>query len=133
MDRVSIFVANVFDQLDPFNTGNQVLFYAWLGIFTFTTVAVWRCPFGWLRFICFIVNQLFSIGILISWSLTVLLAVTYWRESLVVLGTTAVVSFLLFRRRRPRRVAKPEIEPTLDGRGAPRLPPSRPDAGGNPL
>ncbi len=128
MQQVVGTITGVFDQLNPFNTGNLILFFGWLVVFTFTSVAVWRCPTAWFRFICFVVNQVFSVGILLSWTLTALLAFTYWRESLLVLAGTAVGSFWLFRRRRPRKGVRMPPDPTQDGRGVPRLPPSGPDA-----
>jgi hypothetical protein len=133
MQRVVAEITSVFDQLNPFNTGNLILFFGWLAVFTFTTVAVWRCPLPWFRFLCFVVNQLFSIGILLSWTLTVLLAVTYWRESLLVLAGTGIGSFWLFRRRRPRVPAGVAPDQVRDGRRPAGLPPSRLDADDEPL
>ena len=89
-----------FDQLNPFSLGNLVFYFFWLTIYSFTLVAVWRSHRAWVRFICFVINQILSIGVLISWSLTVLLAYTYWLPSaLVFLGVTGT-TFHLFRRRR---------------------------------
>lgn len=121
-------ITGVFDQLNPFNAGNLILFFGWLAVFTFTTVAVWRCQVAWFRFVCFVVNQIFSVGILLSWTLTALLAFTYWRESLLVLAGTGIGSLWLFRRRQPRKGAYIPPGPTRDGRGVRRLPPSGPDA-----
>jgi hypothetical protein len=89
-----------FDQLNPFSLGNLVYYFAWLTIYTFTLVAVWRSHRSWVRFICFVVNQVFSLGVAISYVLTGLLAYTYWLPSaLVVLGVGGT-TFHLFRRRR---------------------------------
>lgn len=88
-----------FDQLNPFSMGNLVFYFAWLVIYSFTMVAVWRSHRAWVRFICFVINQVLSIGVLISWSLTVLLAYTYWLPSaLVFLGVTSSTIYLLRRR-----------------------------------
>jgi hypothetical protein len=133
MQGIADEITNVFDQLDPFSTGNRILFFAWIVVFAFTSVAVWRCPFAWFRFLCFIVNQLFSVGILISWGLVVVLAVTYWRESLLVLAGTGIGSFWLFRRRRPRVAASGSPDQVRDGRRPAGLPPSRLDADDEPL
>lgn len=92
----------VFDQLNPFNTANLVLYFTWLVVFSFTMVAVWRSDSRLLRFLCFIINQLFSVGVVLSWTLTSLLAYTYWRESLAAFAATIVLTGWLFRRRRPR-------------------------------
>jgi hypothetical protein len=92
-------LAGFFDQLNPFSLGNLVFYFAWLAIYSFTMVAVWRSHRAWVRFICFVINQVLSIGVLISWSLTVLLAYTYWLPSaLVFLGVTGSTIYL-FRRR----------------------------------
>ena len=89
-----------FDRLNPFSLSNLVFYFAWLAIYGFTLVAVWRSHLAWVRFVCFVINQVLSIGVLISWSLTVLLAYTYWLPSaLVFLGVTGS-TFYLFRRRR---------------------------------
>ncbi|MDJ0950549.1 MAG: hypothetical protein QNJ94_16680 [Alphaproteobacteria bacterium] len=92
-------VTGVFDQLNPFNLANLILFFAWLALFTFTTVAVWRSNSAWLRLLSFLVNQVFSVGIVLSWTLTSLLAYTYWQHSLAVVAATGMVALWLFRRR----------------------------------
>jgi len=88
------------EQLNPYNTGNQVLYYGWLVVYTFTWVAVWRSTRPWFRFLCFLVNQLFSVGILLSTILTIAFIISFWRESLAVFVATAAISLFLFRRRR---------------------------------
>jgi hypothetical protein len=99
LESTGDFYHSVVDPLNPFNRGNIVLYFAWIVTYTFTWVAVWRSPRSWFRFVCFLVNQLFSIGILISWTLTVILAYAYWQASLATFAATAAVSLLLFRRR----------------------------------
>ncbi len=89
-----------FDQLNPFSLGNLVYYFAWLTIYSFTLVAVWRSHRGWVRLICFAINQVLSIGVLISWTLTLLLAYTYWLPSAVVFFGVGGTTFHLFRRRR---------------------------------
>lgn len=110
-------VTGVFDQLNPFNLGNLILYFAWLVVFTFTTVAVCCARAGWFRFLCFAVNHLFSVGFLLSWTLTVLLAYTYWKQSLIVLAATAILSVLTMRRRRrdrKDRMEPPEALPVIE-------------------
>ena len=97
---VAAYYHSVVDPLDPFNRGNIVLYFTWIVVYTFTGVAVWRSERSWFRFVCFVVNQLFSIGILISWSLTIILAYAYWQESLAAAAATAAAGLFLFRRRR---------------------------------
>jgi hypothetical protein len=88
------------EQLNPYNTGNQVLYYGWLVVYTFTWVAVWRSTRPWFRFLCFLVNQLFSVGILLSTVLTIAFIISFWRESLALFVATAAISLFLFRHRR---------------------------------
>jgi hypothetical protein len=89
----------VLEQLNPYNTGNQILYYVWLVVYTFTWVAIWRSKRPWLRFLCFVVNQLFSVGILMSTIVTVAFIISFWIETLAVFIVTAAISLFLFRRR----------------------------------
>ncbi|MGH6930886.1 MAG: hypothetical protein ACREEE_00475 [Dongiaceae bacterium] len=93
-------VTGVFDQLNPFNAGNLLVYFTWIVIYTFTWMAIWRSRAPWLRFVSFVVNQLLSVGIVLSWTLTGLLAYTYWMQSLAAFVVTACVGFYAFRRRR---------------------------------
>ena len=97
---VAAYYHSVVDPLDPFNRGNIVLYFTWIVVYTFTGVAVWRSPRSWFRLVCFVINQLFSIGILISWSLTIILAYAYWQASLVAFAATSAAGLFLFRKRR---------------------------------
>jgi hypothetical protein len=97
---VADYYRSVVDTLNPFNRGNIVLYFTWIVVYTFTWVAVWRSERSWFRFVCFAINQLFSIGILISWSLTVILAYAYWQASLAVFAGTGAAGLFMFRRRR---------------------------------
>jgi hypothetical protein len=99
LESVGDYYRSIVDPLNPFNRGNIVLFFTWIVTYTFTGVAVWRSERSWFRFLCFLVNQLFSIGILISWSLTLILGYAYWREALATFAVTAAISLFLFRRR----------------------------------
>ncbi|WP_119458747.1 hypothetical protein [Rhodospirillaceae bacterium SYSU D60014] len=100
MTSLGIAATGVLDQLNPFSLGNLILYFAWLIIFTFTGIAVWRSGIPWLRLICFLVNQVVSVGVLLSWTLTGLLAYTYWWESVSVFAATAAGSLYLFRTRK---------------------------------
>lgn len=90
---------DVLEQLDPYNAGNQVLYYGWLTVYVFTGIAVWRSQRGWLRFLCFLVNQLFSVGMLLSTVLTVAFVYSFWKESLATALATAALALFLFRRK----------------------------------
>lgn len=91
-------VTGIFDQLNPFNTGNLIIYFLWLVVFTFTVIAIWRAPRGWIRLLCYVVNQAFSVGIILSWTLTSLLAYTYWQYSLATVAATLVVAWLVVGR-----------------------------------
>jgi hypothetical protein len=99
IEAVGDYYHSIVDPLNPFNRGNIVLYFAWIVTYTFTWVAVWRSERSWFRCACFVVNQVFSIGILISWSLTLILAYAYWQASLITFAVTAAISLFLFRRR----------------------------------
>jgi hypothetical protein len=94
-------VQDVFDQLDPFSLGNRIVYFCWLGLYSFTLVVVWRSRHSWVRFLCFLLNQILSVGVVISWSLTVLLAYTYWLPSAVIFVTIAGAALYLFRGKKP--------------------------------
>jgi presenilin-like A22 family membrane protease len=96
-------LTGIFDQLNPFNVGNLVIYFAWLVVFTFTTIAIWRADRAWIRLFCYAVNQVFSIGIVLSWTLTSLLAYTYWKASIGAVVASAVVAFFVFADRGRRR------------------------------
>ncbi len=90
-------IQDVFDQLDPFSFGNRIVYFCWLALYSFTLVAVWRSRHSWVRLLCFVLNQVLSIGVVISWSLTVLLAYTYWMPSAAMFVTIAGGTLYLFR------------------------------------
>lgn len=101
MHNVVNFTTTVYDQLNPFNAGNLALYFAWVVSYMLTLMGIWRSRRALTRFCCFAVNQTFSVGILLSWTLTALLAYTYWWQSLVVAASAALLGWLLFSPRRP--------------------------------
>src|SRR5215470_18619850 len=92
-------VQRIFDQMNPFNTGNLILYYTWLVIYSTTLIAAWRAHGVKTRFVCFVVNQALQIGVFMSWSLTVLLAVTYWLPTVLTFVAVVAVTFYLLRGR----------------------------------
>jgi hypothetical protein len=90
-------IAGVLDQLNPFSLGNRIIYFTWLALYSFTLVAVWRSRHGWVRLVCLLANQLFSVGVLISWSLAILLAYTYWLASALLFLAVAGSTFYFFR------------------------------------
>ena len=89
----------IYDEVNPFNTANLVLYYAWLVLYSATLVAAWRAHGVKTRFVCFVINQALQIGIFMSWSLTILLAVTYWLPSLLTFLAVIAITFYLLRGR----------------------------------
>lgn len=101
MDGIERAFTSLVDQLNPFSLGNLIFYFTWLTLYTFSLVAVWRSHRSWVRFICLVLNQVLSIGVLISYSLTLLLAYNYWLPTALIFLSVALVTFLLFRRRHP--------------------------------
>jgi len=119
MNEVVSSIRNLFDTLNPFNAGNLVIYFTWLVVYIFTLVAIWRSNSRIVRLISFLINQLFSIGVILSWTLTALLAYTYWIASLGTIVVTLVLSWWLFRTKKAEdRVdaEKARREPALIGR-----------------
>jgi hypothetical protein len=90
---------SIAEQLNPYSVANQVLYYTWLVLYTFTWVAVWRSNRAWFRFVCFVVSQAVSIGMIQATWITLAIAIAFWRESLAIFVATAALSLFLFRRR----------------------------------
>jgi hypothetical protein len=89
----------IYDEINPFSTGNLVLYYVWLVTYSATLIAAWRAPGVKTRFVCFVVNQALQIGVFMSWSLTVLLAVTHWLPTLLTFLAVVAVTLYLLRGR----------------------------------
>lgn len=94
-------IRGVFDNLNPFNTGNLILYFAWLFIYCFSLMAIWRSNSKLVRLSCWVLSQGFSVGFVLSYSLTVLLAVTYWKASIATVVATLVFGWWVFRTREP--------------------------------
>ena len=92
-------IQSLYDQLNPFSSGNLVLYYGWLVAYSITMVATWRARRTWTRFVCFVGNQLLQVGVLLSWSLTVLLALTYWLPTVLIFVAVAATTFYVLRAR----------------------------------
>lgn len=103
MSEIVNAIKGIFDNLNPFNIGNLIIYFSWIVVYTFTLTAIWRSHNGFVRFLCFLANQIFSIGIILSWTLTVIIAYTYWIASLGTVAVTLIVSWYLFRARPSQR------------------------------
>ena len=103
----------IWDQLNPYSTGNIVLYFSWLVVYTLTWVAIWRSERPWFRCLCFVVNQLFSVGMLQATVVTGILAYSFWQESLGAFVATGACSLYVFRRRKPRAVIADEPRQTV--------------------
>ena len=90
---------SLYDELNPFSTGNLVLYYAWLMIYSATLIASWRAPSAGARLLAFILNQVMQVGVFLSWSLTVILAATFWVPSLLLSIAVAATTFYVLRER----------------------------------
>ena len=88
---------SIYDQLNPFSTGNIILYYAWLLIYSTTLVATWRARRAGTRFLAFLLNQVMQVGVFLSWSLTVVLAVTFWLPSLLLCIAVIATTFYVLR------------------------------------
>ena len=99
MQSLTAQVQRIYDELNPFNTGNLILYYTWLVIYSATLVASWRAHGVKTRFVCFVLNQVLQVGVFMSWSLTLLLAVTYWLPSLLTALTVILLTFYFLRAR----------------------------------
>ena len=92
-------IQSLYDQLNPFSTGNIVLYYVWLMVYSTTLVATWRAQRAPTRFLAFILNQLMQVGVFLSWSLTVVLAATYWLPSLLLCIAVVATTFYVLGER----------------------------------
>lgn len=106
MDSIFSGFGGFIDQINPASRNNQILFLVWLIITVFTGTALWRCGNRWIRLVCLLINQIFSMGILLSWAQIIVPAYILWREALVVMVLTVAITWFLFRKRRPK--SKPE-------------------------
>ena len=100
--EVGEFFSGFFNQFNPYNSANLIAYFTWLIVYVATWITVWRSSLAWLRFVSFLLNQIFSVGILISWSLVILIAVRFWIPSLIVGLLTAGMTLFVFRRRQTK-------------------------------
>ena len=113
------------DQINPASRNNQILFMIWLVVTVFTGTALWRCGNRWIRLVCLLINQVFSMGILLSWAQIIVPAYILWKEALVTMVLTVAIGWFLFRKRKPK---KGEPEPR-SGRNRKDRRPDRPGGG----
>ena len=125
MDDVISAVKGVFDTLNPFSLGNLIVYFAWLVIYVFTLVAIWRSNNRWIRLLCLILNQVFALGMFVSYTLAIVLTVTYWQAALATAVGTVILSWWLFRQRKPREETGDRVGDAIaprDHASAPGLP-----------
>lgn len=96
------------DQLNPLSKGNVTLYFVWLTLYIVTATAVWRAERRWLRGICFLLNQVFSVGVLISLLNVVVPAIFFWAESLAAAAAAFVGTAFLCRKRKKAPDATPD-------------------------
>jgi len=92
---------SIVDTVNPYSSGNVTLYFLWLVLYTFTAMALWRSQRRWIRLCCFLLNQIFAVGVVISWTIVLILAYEYWIPSLVVLAAVIALGWWIFRERRP--------------------------------
>lgn len=96
------FLARFVDQLNPLNSGNVALYFATLFVYVFTAVSLWLSNSWAWRLACFILNQLFSVGVVISWTLVLIITYQYWPFAIAMvaaaLAAATVPRFVSHRR-----------------------------------
>lgn len=93
---------SIVDTMNPYSSGNVALYFAWLVLYAFTAMAIWRSQNRWVRLLCFLFNQVFAVGVVISWTIVLILAYEYWIHSLAVLALVIALGWWTFRPPRPR-------------------------------
>lgn len=102
MDGVISTFQGLFDTLNPLSRSNLIIFFAWLVVYVFTLIAIWRSNNRWIRLLCLVINQIFAVGIVVSYANAVLITVTYWRAALGTVLGTVIFTWWMFRKRKPR-------------------------------
>jgi|SRR6185369_11616838 len=100
------FLDRLIDQLNPLSSGNLVLYFVTVFVYSYTSVAVWLARRASWRFLCFLINQLFSFGVFVSWTVAVVISFTYWRYALGMAAfgvLTAIFLWAALRNRHRRR------------------------------
>lgn len=106
---------SIVDTMNPYSSGNVTLYFAWLVLYAFTAMAIWRSQNRWVRLLCFLFNQVFAVGVVISWTIVLILAYEYWIHSLAVLALVIALGWWTFRQRKPRADTDNEPE-SIDDR-----------------
>lgn len=111
MNEIISGLRGLVDQLNPLSKPNLILYFTWLFVYFFTATGIWRSNRRITRLCCFTVNQVFSIGLLISALQIAVPAIVLWRESLGAIVLTLIVAWFCFRKRKtPREEAVPAVE-----------------------
>ncbi len=92
-------IKGVFDQLNPYNTGNLILYFSWLVVFVFTVIGIWFSKKRWVRICCYLVNQVFGIGIILSITLIGIITWKYWMYAAGTVLGTLLLSLWIFKDR----------------------------------
>jgi hypothetical protein len=100
------FLDRLIDQLNPLSSGNLLLYFVTVFVYSYTSIAVWLARRASWRFLCFIINQIFSFGVFVSWTVAVVISVTYWRYAIGMAAfgvLTAIFLWAALRNRHRRR------------------------------
>lgn len=111
-------IKGVFDQLNPYNTGNLILYFSWLVVFVFTVIGIWFSKKRWVRICCYLVNQVFGIGIILSITLIGIITYKYWMYAAGTVVATLLISLWIFKDRSAEEnealKTKPQTPPSPD-------------------
>lgn len=99
MTSITSFIDGLFAVVNPWSPQQVFLFFLWLFLFTASSVALIMSQRRVTRFCAWMVNSLFSFGMLQAGIVSVAIAATHWQVALAVAGLTAGASVYACRRR----------------------------------
>lgn len=101
------FLARLIDSSDPFSSGNVTLYFVTVFVYVYSAVSIWLSQNWAWRLICFILNQFFTVGAVVTWPLVLTISARYWLYALAmvaiaIVGAT-VPHYVAFRRELRRK------------------------------
>ena len=99
MTSITSFVDGLYAVVNPWSPQQLFLFYLWLFLFTGSSVALIVSERRLTRLFAWVVNSLFSFGMLQAGIVSVAIAATHWQVALAVAALTACGSFYACRPR----------------------------------
>ncbi len=104
----------IVDQFNPLSTQNLIIYFVWLFLYLITAMAIWRSSRRWIRLLAFVVNQVVSIGVLVSLINIIVPAVVLWKESIALAVVTIGLGWLVFRKRKAKELTENASSPSPD-------------------